>query len=243
MADDFLDIIRKVKGDGDYAGDQFGGAGGQVGNGLPTGGPGEFMFATGIECSYPTIGNGRIRRDLLEECGHYGRWRDDLRLTRELGLKVLRYGLPYHKTHVGPGRYDFSFADEAMAEIRRLGITPILDLLHFGVPDWLGNFQNPGTARSISPPMRRPSPSAIRGSVLHAGQRDLRHGPRQRSSDGVWNEQLKRRPGLRHGDEAPGGGEHPGHPGHRQAPAGRRSSCRAKARNTSTKPRRRNPSR
>ena len=30
-----------------------------------------------------------------------------------------------------------------MAEMQRLEITPILDLLHFGVPDWLGNFQNP----------------------------------------------------------------------------------------------------
>ena len=30
-----------------------------------------------------------------------------------------------------------------MAELRHLGITPILDMLHFGVPDWLGNFQNP----------------------------------------------------------------------------------------------------
>nr|GEZ32788.1 hypothetical protein [Tanacetum cinerariifolium] len=30
-----------------------------------------------------------------------------------------------------------------MAEMQRLGITPILDLMHFGVPDWLGNFQNP----------------------------------------------------------------------------------------------------
>ncbi|MGI4788319.1 MAG: family 1 glycosylhydrolase [Janthinobacterium lividum] len=30
-----------------------------------------------------------------------------------------------------------------MAEMRRLDITPILDLMHFGVPDWLGNFQNP----------------------------------------------------------------------------------------------------
>ena len=30
-----------------------------------------------------------------------------------------------------------------MAEMKRLDITPILDLLHFGVPDWLGNFQNP----------------------------------------------------------------------------------------------------
>ena len=39
--------------------------------------------------------------------------------------------------------YDWEFADQVMAEMRRLGITPILDLMHFGVPDWLGNYQNP----------------------------------------------------------------------------------------------------
>ena len=27
--------------------------------------------------------------------------------------------------------------------MRRLGIVPIIDLLHFGLPDWLGDFQNP----------------------------------------------------------------------------------------------------
>ncbi len=120
-----------------------GGAAGQTGSGLPTGDPGDFMFATGIECSYPTIDHGRIRRDEMEECGHYARWREDLALVRDLGLRFLRYGLPYHRTHLGPGRYDWSFADEVMAEIRRLGITPILDLLHFGLPDWLGGFVNP----------------------------------------------------------------------------------------------------
>jgi beta-glucosidase/6-phospho-beta-glucosidase/beta-galactosidase len=102
-----------------------------------------FMFATGIECSAPTIGHGRIRRDLLDECGHYDRWQEDLRLVRDLGLNYLRYGLPYHRVHLGPGHYDWSFADLAMHEMQRLGIVPILDLLHFGVPDWLGNFQNP----------------------------------------------------------------------------------------------------
>ena len=30
-----------------------------------------------------------------------------------------------------------------MAEIHRLKITPIVDLLHFGLPDWMGDFQNP----------------------------------------------------------------------------------------------------
>src|SRR5690606_22698322 len=34
------------------------------------------------------------------------------------------------------------FADLAFAELKRLGIVPIVDLCHFGVPDWLGNFQN-----------------------------------------------------------------------------------------------------
>lgn len=139
----FLDIVRRVHGDQDYAGDEHGGGAGHDGSGLPTGEAGNFMFATGIECSYPKIQNGTVRRDLLEECGHYRHWKEDLRLVKELGLKVLRYGLPYYRMHLGPGRFDWEFADLAMAEIRRLGITPILDLLHFGVPDWIGDFQNP----------------------------------------------------------------------------------------------------
>lgn len=139
----FLDIVRRAHEDDDYAGDEFGGAAGSDGSGLPTGDAGNFMFATGIECSNPTIEQGRVRRDELAECGHYERWREDLGLVRELGLRVLRYGLPYHRTHLGPGRYDWEFADEVMGEMQRLGITPILDLMHFGVPDWLGNFQNP----------------------------------------------------------------------------------------------------
>src|SRR5579875_1794891 len=99
--------------------------------------PRSFMFATGIECSNPTIHNGSIRRDQLLECGHYQHWRQDLQLVKTLGLSFLRYGLPYHLVHVGPGRYDWAFADLVMAEMQRLGIEPILDLLHFGVPDWL----------------------------------------------------------------------------------------------------------
>ena len=107
-----------------------------------------FMFATGIECSYPVIelpDGTAHRQDELEKCGHYHYWREDLRLVVEdLGLRYLRYGPPLHHVWLGPGRYDWSFADDAFAEMRRLGIVPIADLCHFGVPDWLGNsFQNP----------------------------------------------------------------------------------------------------
>lgn len=102
-----------------------------------------FMFATGIENSIPTIQNGTVRMDEFEKCGHYTHWKKDLELVKELGINFLRYGPPLHKTFLGVGKYDWSFADAAFAEIHRLNIVPIVDLCHFGVPDWIGNFQNP----------------------------------------------------------------------------------------------------
>jgi beta-glucosidase/6-phospho-beta-glucosidase/beta-galactosidase len=102
-----------------------------------------FMFATGIENSNPTIDHGRTRRDEMEECGHYERWREDFQLVEDLGIRYLRYGPPIHRAWLGDGRYDWDFADETFAELLRRDLIPIVDLCHFGVPDWIGNFQNP----------------------------------------------------------------------------------------------------
>lgn len=144
QTDGFLKFVYKEFGDAPYyEGDQYGGASGHNGSGLPQINAGNFMFATGIECSYPTINNGKTRRDLLAECKHYENWKLDLHLVKELGLNVLRYGLPYYAIQKGEDSYDWSFVDEVMHEIKRLQITPILDLMHFGVPDWIGDFQNP----------------------------------------------------------------------------------------------------
>lgn len=103
------------------------------------------MFATGIENSYPTImwQGKRIRVDEMEKADHYRRYKEDFALVKEMGIQFLRYGPPYYKTHLGPGQYDWSFMDEAMQELRFLQITPIIDLCHFGVPDWIESFQNP----------------------------------------------------------------------------------------------------
>ena len=102
----------------------------------------EFMFATGIECSYPTVEGGRWRMDQLAETKHYRFWRRDLELVRELGLKYLRYGPPLHFMHLGEGKYEWSFMDRVADAMQQLGIVPIMDLCHFGVPHWIGNFQN-----------------------------------------------------------------------------------------------------
>ena len=101
------------------------------------------MFCTGVENSVPTIQGGKVRIDEMESCHHYERWKEDFALVGELGVEYLRYGPPIHTTLIGPEKYDWSFADKTFAELKRLNITPIVDLCHFGVPDWLGNFQNP----------------------------------------------------------------------------------------------------
>jgi beta-glucosidase len=103
----------------------------------------DFMFSTGIENSCPTIGPNRQRVDELEKCGHYKHWKTDFALVEELGIHFLRVGPPIHRTWLGHERYDWAFADETLADLRRRHIHPILDLCHFGVPDWIGDFQNP----------------------------------------------------------------------------------------------------
>ncbi|MEI6950559.1 family 1 glycosylhydrolase [Paraflavisolibacter sp. H34] len=105
-----------------------------------------FLFATGIENSYPTIRlpDGRYKRvDEMEKTGHYTHWERDFQLVKELGITYLRYGPPYYQTHQGPDRYDWAFTDLTFHRLRELGIIPIVDLCHFGVPDWIGDFQNP----------------------------------------------------------------------------------------------------
>jgi len=118
--------------------------------------PPAFMFATGIENSSPTIQNGRVRIDELEKCGHYKHWKTDFQLVKEMDIHFLRYGLPLHVTFLGSERYDWSFADDTFRELRRLEILPIADLCHFGVPDWIGNFQNPDFPQLFDRMMLRP---------------------------------------------------------------------------------------
>src|SRR5579875_3645732 len=107
---------------------------------------GQFLFATGIENSYPVIEGkcgGKVRRDELESTHFYRHWREDFALLGELGLEYLRYGPQYYRANPAHGRYDWEFADKTFEHLRRLGIVPIADLCHFGVPDWIGDFQNP----------------------------------------------------------------------------------------------------
>jgi beta-glucosidase/6-phospho-beta-glucosidase/beta-galactosidase len=149
-----------------------------------------FIFATGVECSYPTIEHGRWRRDEMASTGHYERWQEDFELAAMIGVTHLRYGPPLHVIFTGPGGYDWGFADEAMAYLHDYGPEPIVDLCHFGVPTWLGDFQNnelhlalaeyAGAFASRYPWVRFYTP--INEMYVCA---------RMSALDGVWNEQRR----------------------------------------------------
>lgn len=100
-----------------------------------------FMFATGIDSAAPRS-DGK-RHDQMEKAGHYDRWRSDIDLAKDLGTRYLRYGVPLHRTFLGPGKYDWEHMDAAFEHIRTHEIIPIAELCRFGVPDWVGDFQNP----------------------------------------------------------------------------------------------------
>jgi len=104
------------------------------------------MFATGIENSYPVIqlpDGTKKRVDEMEKTGFYKNWRSDFMLVKDLGIEFIRYGPAYYSTHIAAGQYNWDFADETFSRLKELKINPIVDLCHFGVPDWIQDFQNP----------------------------------------------------------------------------------------------------
>lgn len=149
-----------------------------------------FIFATGIECSYPTIENGRWRYDQMAASGHYRYWRTDFERCVDLGLRYLRYGPPLHLIYQGPGSYDWSFTDDVMAGMRELGLTPIIDLCHFGLPNWLADFQNPEVPTALAD---YASAFAERyGWVrFYTPVNEMYACAKFSALDGVWNEQRR----------------------------------------------------
>lgn len=101
-----------------------------------------FLFATAIDNACPLDSRG-IRVDQMDRSGHYARWEEDFELVRSLGVGGLRYGPAYYRTHIGPDHFDWDVVEEPMQALETSGLTVIAELCRFGVPGWLGGFQDP----------------------------------------------------------------------------------------------------
>jgi beta-glucosidase len=99
----------------------------------------EFLWAAGIEDTFITAPWPKTGRTLdeYELTGHYDRWREDIGLMSELGLKAARYGIPWHRIEPSRGVWHWDFVDRAVDRLLELGIEPIIDLVHYGLPPWI----------------------------------------------------------------------------------------------------------
>ncbi|HET9208841.1 MAG TPA: family 1 glycosylhydrolase [Thermoanaerobaculia bacterium] len=106
---------------------------------LPGPGPAEFLWATGIEDTFiPQARPGQRPLDEYQLMGHYEHWREDLALARELGVRAIRWGIPWYRVEPFPGEFDWSWTDQVIPYlVEELRIDPILDLMHYGCPFWL----------------------------------------------------------------------------------------------------------
>lgn len=102
-----------------------------------------FAWAGGIEDTFiPQERSGLRALDEYELTQHYTQWRGDLERASQAGIRILRWGVPWYKVEPCKGQFDWSFTDEVLNYmVNDLGITPIIDLVHYGTPLWLeGSF-------------------------------------------------------------------------------------------------------
>ena len=111
-------------------------------------GPGafpHFAVACGEEGSDPLVlHEGRmVRVDQFAASGHLDRLDGDLADVAGLGIDVWRYGMPWRLAEPEPGVYDWSSWDRALRACTDHGLTPVVDLCHFGLPDHYSGFCDP----------------------------------------------------------------------------------------------------
>lgn len=101
--------------------------------------PQTFVWATGIEDTFVTAPWPKTGRTLdeYELTGHYERWRDDLALMARIGVRAARYGIPWHRINPRRGVWEWDFVDRTIDRMLDLGIEPIVDLVHYGLPPWI----------------------------------------------------------------------------------------------------------
>jgi beta-glucosidase len=105
-----------------------------------------FLWCTGIEDTFITAPSAKTGRTLDEYqlTGHYERWPADIDLISSLGVSAARYGIPWHLINPERGKWVWDTADGPIERLLANGVTPIIDLVHYGLPDWIeGAFLNP----------------------------------------------------------------------------------------------------
>jgi beta-glucosidase len=155
----------------------------------------DFAWAVGEEGSDPLVLSDGVpyRQDQYAQSGHYAHVEDDLRSIAGLGVRIVRYGVPWRLTEPEPAQYDWTLWDRALAGCAEHGLEPVVDLLHFGLPDWCDGFADPRWVDSFAryveafltryqgprwfTPINEPGPTAENTGLLGMWNDRLASGP------------------------------------------------------------------
>ena len=108
-------------------------------DGIATSAAGSFVWGVGIEATF--VPQARLGHRALDEyalMGHDHLWRTDIDRIAGLGVRAVRYGIPWYRVNPAPGQFDWSWTDEVLPYlVAARGLVPIIDLVHYGTPLWL----------------------------------------------------------------------------------------------------------
>ncbi|MEV0619296.1 family 1 glycosylhydrolase [Nonomuraea sp. NPDC050404] len=113
---------------------------------------GRLRFAVGIEDTFvPQEFPARRRLDEYELTQHYHLWHADLGRAAETGAEMIRWGIPWYLIEPEPGTFRWDWLDRVVDRLDEVGLTCIVDLMHYGTPLWLDNqFLNADYPRRVS---------------------------------------------------------------------------------------------
>ena len=76
----------------------------------------DFLWATGIEDTFvPQTRPGHRALDEYQLMSHYQHWREDLALVGDLGLRAVRWGVPWYRVEpFQPGEFDWRWTDQVL---------------------------------------------------------------------------------------------------------------------------------
>jgi len=96
------------------------------------------------------VAQGRTEDPYLNSVDFHGRYRSDIALAAQLGVRVYRIGIEWARVQPVPGGWEeegFRFYDEVVAAIRAAGMRPMITLDHWVYPGWQvdrGGWGDPG---------------------------------------------------------------------------------------------------
>jgi len=102
----------------------------------------DFRWLTAFEDAFvPQVGHIQERTlDEYELTQHYRFWREDIDRVRDLGVQMIRYGIPWYKVNPAPRKFEWEWVDSVLDYIvNKCGLELMIDLNHYNCPLWIAN--------------------------------------------------------------------------------------------------------